>query len=349
MQINDLHKLTTWQPTMDGFKITTIDMHTGGEPVRFIIDGLPEIKGSTILEKRKYFKENFDHLRTGLMWEPRGHYNMYGAIITEPVNVGSDLGVIFMHNEGYSTMCGHATLALIKLALDTGLIEKRGDSPEIFIDVPAGTLKGTGFRDKSVVTKSSFINVPSFVLYSDKTADVPGIGSVRFDVAYGGAFYAIVNAADFEFSLIPDESSAIIRAGMKIKNSIIQNFEIIHPFEPDLSFLYGTIFTGPAHEKGNHSRNACVFADGELDRSATGSGVSANAALHHHNNELEPGKLITIESIIGTTMDVVIKDVNDFGTYPAVIPEVSGTSYFTGKNEFYFSSSDQLAKGFIIY
>lgn len=338
----------SWHPTMNGFKITTIDMHTGGEPVRFIIDGLPEIKGSTILEKRRYFRENLDHLRTGLMWEPRGHYNMYGAIITDPVNPGSDLGVIFMHNEGYSTMCGHASLALIKLALESGLVDKKGDSPEIVIDVPAGTITGKGYIDKGTVTSSSFINVPSFVLLSDQIVDVPGMGEVRFDVAYGGAFYAVVDAGDLKFSLIPEESMAIVDAGMKIKNAVMQNFEIRHPFEPELSFLYGTIFTGPAHRQGNHSRNACVFANGELDRSATGSGVSARAALLYHRNELVPGNKIKIESIIGTTMDVSITNVNYFAKYLSVIPEVSGSSFYTGKNEFWFSSYDQLVKGFVI-
>jgi trans-L-3-hydroxyproline dehydratase len=253
-----------------------------------------------------------------------------------------------MHNEGYSTMCGHASLALIKLALESGLADIKGDSPAVVIDVPAGTIKGKGYIDKGTVTSSSFINVPSFVLLSNQIVDVPGMGEVRFDVAYGGAFYAVVNAGDLNFSLIPEESMAIVDAGMMIKNAVMPNYEIRHPFEPDLSFLYGTIFTGPAHQRGNHSRNACVFANGELDRSATGSGLSARAALLYHGNELVPGKKIKIESIIGTNMGVSITDVNYFAKYPSVIPEVSGSSFYTGKNEFWFSPNDPLVKGFIM-
>jgi len=329
-------------------KIKTIEMHTGGEPLRIIVEGLPDIKGKTILEKRRYFMENLDHIRTTTMWEPRGHADMYGAVITEPLSENADFGTFFLHNEGYSTMCGHATLALTKYVLDTGIIEKHGDEPELLIDAPPGLLKAKAFRNNGVVQSSSFINVPSFVAFIDEEVEVPGLGKIRFDVSYGGAFYAFVEADDLELELLPKNHAKLIDYGRRIKHSIMDYFEVIHPFEDDLSFLYGTIFTSKARDTKNHSRNVCIFADGELDRSATGSGVCARAALHYAKGELELSQKIRVESIIGSTMDVEIKAIQNYGPYPAVIPEVSGAAHFTGTNEFWIDPEDPLREGFLI-
>jgi trans-L-3-hydroxyproline dehydratase len=327
--------------------IITIDMHTGGEPLRVIIGGLPEIKGGTILEKRRYFREHFDHLRTGLMWEPRGHADMYGAILTEPTSEDADFGVFFIHNEGYSTMCGHAIIALTKLVLDTGMIVKDGDEPELIINAPPGKIFSKGYRENGVVKKTSFRNVPSFVLLKDKKVKVKGIGEVRFDVAFGGAFYAFVRADEMDLKLVPGEFNRLVDLGRRIKLAVMEHFEITHPFEEELSFLYGTIFTGPPLNLIHYSRNVCIFADGELDRSATGSGVSARAALHFEKDGLKPGEVITIESILGTEMKVSVKEVTSFGPHRAVIPEVSGTAHFTGNHSFCFDPEDPLGKGFI--
>jgi trans-L-3-hydroxyproline dehydratase len=339
--------LLTYQPPENWLKIKTIEMHTGGEPLRVLIAGLPEIKGKTILEKRRYFKENLDHIRTGTMFEPRGHADMYGAVITEPCTPDADFGIFFMHNEGYSTMCGHATIAITKLVLDTGLIEKEDDNPVLKIDAPPGRLTATGHRKNGIVTKSSFLNVPSFLYLRDKTVEVPGIGKVRFDVAYGGAFYAFCDAGELGLKLDETDYNKLIEYGKRIKKAVMSNFEIKHPFEEDLSFLYGTIFTGKPYNKAHHSRNVCIFAEGEVDRSATGSGVSARAALHYAKGELKINETITIESILGTTMDVKVTGTVKFGSFEAVIPEVTGSAYFTGKNEFWFDPDDPLKEGFI--
>jgi trans-L-3-hydroxyproline dehydratase len=200
-------------------------------------------------------------------------------------------------------------------------------------------------QDKVIGT--SFMNVPSFVLLKDEEVDVEGLGKVKFDVAFGGAFYAIVEASPLGLQLDASDYGRLIDAGRKIKQAIMNNFKITHPHEKELSFLYGTIFTGSAQESENHSRNVCVFADGEVDRSATGSGVSARAALHYEKGELARGEKITIESILGTTMDVEIKEISMFGQHKAVVPEVSGTAFFTGKNEFWFDPEDPLMNGFI--
>lgn len=336
-----MEKLSTWKPPQHWTRVTTIDMHTGGEPLRVIIDGLPPMKGRTVLEKRRYFRDHYDHLRTGLMWEPRGHADMYGAVISPSAD--ADFDVFFLHNEGYSTMCGHAIIALTKLVVETQLVDKH----EITFNVPAGKILAHATVSDGKVTETSFRNVPSFLYLRDQQIDVGGLGPVEFDVAYGGAFYAFVNAQVVGLQLTPEHVDRIIDYGRRIKRAVMNQFPIKHPFEEDLSFLYGTIFTAPALDPANHSRNACIFAEGELDRSATGSGVSARAALHFAKGELSLNKRVTIESVLGSTMSVEVLDVTKFGSYDAVIPEVSGTASIIGRNEFYFDPEDPFRKGFI--
>ncbi|HKP82452.1 MAG TPA: proline racemase family protein [Pyrinomonadaceae bacterium] len=336
-----LAKLFDWRPPERWMRITTIDMHTGGEPLRVVVDGLPPIEGRTVLEKRRYFREHYDYLRTGLIWEPRGHADMYGVVITPSID--ADFDVFFLHNEGYSTMCGHAIIALTKLAVETRLVEKS----EISFNVPAGRIMAKASVVNGQVVETSFRNVPSFVYLRDQRVDVPGVGSVNFDVAYGGAFYAFVNAQKLGLLLEPSQANKLIEYGGLIKHAVMSQFPITHPFENDLSFLYGTIFTGPPGDPTHHSRNVCIFAEGELDRSATGSGVSARAALHFAAGELELNERITIESILGSTMSVRVAEVTTFGPYDAVIPEVSGTASITGRNEFYFDPDDPFQTGFI--
>lgn len=335
-----------WVPG-DGSKVQSIEMHTGGEPLRVLTDGLPEIKGKTILEKRRFFREHFDHIRTGTMWEPRGHADMYGAILTEPVTSDGDFGVFFLHNEGYSTMCGHAIIALTKMVLEMDIVKRKGEKVTLQIDGPPGRIISTAYRKQGVVERVIFRNVPSFV--STRQGEINfNDNSIRFDIAYGGAFYAFVEADDLQLTLDTRHANHLIRVGSMIKQAVADRHEITHPFEEELGFLYGTIFTGKAQDPGHHSRNVCIFAEGELDRSATGSGVSARAAIHYDRGELEPGQWITIESILGTTMQVRVAEVTSYGPYPAVVPEVSGTAHFTGRSEFWFDPDDPLKKGFII-
>jgi len=337
-----------FNPPGNFLRIGTIDMHTGGEPLRILLEGLPEIKGKTILEKRRYFRDNLDYIRTGCMFEPRGHADMYGAVITKPERPDSAFGTFFMHNEGYSTMCGHATLALTKFAVETGMVRPKNGQAFLKIDAPPGQLRAEAVVDADgIVRRSSFWNVPSFVLLQNETVEVPGLGVVTFDVAYGGAFYAFVEAEPLGFRLEASEYDRLIDVGRRIKQAVMKEFEIIHPFEEDLSFLYGTIFTGKAKNRAHHSRNVCIFADGEVDRSATGSGVSARAALHFAKGEMKSGDAFTIESILDTTMNVEIAEVTTYGQHPAVVPKVSGSAWFTGRNEFWFDPEDPLKKGFI--
>ncbi len=336
-----------WKPPDHWPVITTIEAHTAGEPLRVITGGMERIPGKTILEKRKYAREHLDALRTGLMWEPRGHADMYGAFVTEPVTADGDLGVLFLHNEGFSTMCGHGVIALATVALETGMIEKEGDHPAIKMDTPAGRVTATAHRVNGRVKSVSFVNVPSFVAEYDLEVDVPGIGRVRFDLAFGGAFYAYCDAADFGFSMEAGDYDRLIDVGRRIKNAVMAKHEIKHPYEDDLGFLYGTIFCGPPLDPSHHSRNVCIFAEGEVDRSPTGTGVSGRAAIHFGRGEIELGQSITIESILGTCFDVKVAETVDFGPYKAVVPEVTGSASIVGRNEFYFDPDDPLKDGFV--
>ncbi|MGQ9472429.1 MAG: proline racemase family protein [Candidatus Aminicenantales bacterium] len=338
----------TWNQRPDWMQIKTIEAHTAGEPLRVIVKGFPPLPGKTILEKRRYLKENFDHLRKALMWEPRGHADMYGALITEPSSAENDVGVIFMHNEGYSTMCGHGIIGLGVVLLDCGLLAKPGDEPVIKIETPAGLVTAYARRQQGRVAEVSFHNVPSFVYLLEQSVRVAGLGEVRFDIAFGGAFYAFVQAEEVGVELEPRDFRKLIDLGMRIKRAVMEKVSINHPFEKDLSFLYGTIFVGQAREAGHHSRNVCVFAEGEVDRSPTGTGVSARLALHHARNEIEPGQSITIESLIGTTFKGKVAKTVKYGPYEAIIPEVSGRAFITGTCDWLIDPEDPLREGFIL-
>ena len=334
-------------PPSEWGQITTIEAHTAGEPLRVIVSGIAEIPGETILEKRRYARKHLDHLRTGLMWEPRGHADMYGAIMTEPVTSDGDIGVLFLHNEGFSTMCGHGVIALGTVIAECSLIPLDGDSPVIKMDTPAGRVTATVQREGGRTTSVRFRNVPSFILCEEQEVKIPGLGRVRFDVAFGGAFYAFCRADQLDLDLTAGSYQRIIDLGRSIKNAVLESFPIRHPFQEDLGFLYGTIFHGPPSDPAHHSRNVCIFAEGELDRSPTGTGVSARAAIHFARGEIKIGESITIESILGTCFDVRVLEETNCGPHAAVIPEVSGSASIIGRHEFYFDPSDPLQGGFI--
>ncbi|MGD8398092.1 MAG: proline racemase family protein, partial [Anaerolineae bacterium] len=279
-------RMGSWEPPEDWRRITTLDMHTAGEPFRVITGGYPELPGDTILARRRYARQHLDHLRTALMWEPRGHADMYGCIVTPPVTPKADIGVLFMHNEGYSTMCGHGIIAIAKAVLETGLLPMVAPETVVRIDSPAGLITAYAAVEGGRVTRVRFHNVPSFVVALDETVDVPGLGAVRYDLAFGGAFYAYVRAADAGVTCTPGDFRALIEAGVAIKQAVVASRPIVHPFEADLSLLYGTIFVGPAHDAAHHSRNVCIFADGEVDRCPTGTGVSGRLAIHHARGEV---------------------------------------------------------------
>jgi len=335
----------TWQPHPLWRRVLTVESHAAGEPLRVITGGLDPVPGSTILEKRRFARERLDGLRRGLVFEPRGHADMYGAIPTEPVTPDGDAGVLFMHNEGWSTMCGHGVIALVTVALEVGLLSERA---VVRLDTPAGRVTARPRREGPRVRSVAFENVPSFVVSLDDRVEVPGLGKVRYDLAFGGAFYAYVDAAGVGLEMTPAHFRDLIAAGSAIKRAVMASREIRHPVEGDLSFLYGTIFTGPALGPGANSRNVCVFAEGEVDRSPTGTGVSARIAIERARGRLTPGQAFVVESIIGTRFTGRIARELKWEGYEAVVPEIEGSAWITGRSELLIAPDDPLAEGFIL-
>ena len=282
------------------------------------------------------------------MWEPRGHADMYGCLITGPVNAGSHLGVLFLHNAGCSSMCGHGTIALVTAVYERGLVPLAGTPDALRIDTPAGLVEASPRWANGRVAGVSFLNVPSFVYALDHRVEVPGIGPVACDVAFGGAFYAFCRAEDLGVRLIPEDFRKLIDVGMRVKRAVMKSLPIRHPFEEELGFLYGTIITGPAQTAGHFGRNVCVFAEGEVDRSPTGTGVSARAALHVAKGEVALGEPFIVESILGTTFTGRAVRRLAFGPHEAVVPEVSGAAFLTGACAFWIDPSDPLRHGFIL-
>src|SRR6266446_8831545 len=207
-----------YAPSKEATVITTIDAHAAGEPLRIITGGLPELPGATILERRRYMQQHFDHIRRALMWEPRGHRDMYGCVLTQPITPDADLGVLFMHNEGYSTMCGHGVIALVTALLEMGAIAAKGPHTPVNLDTPAGLVQATAYLDSSGhVDHVSFLNVPSFLFAHDVEIEVLELERITVDIAFGGAFYAILPAKQVGLRVVPGQAEQLAATGEMIK------------------------------------------------------------------------------------------------------------------------------------
>lgn len=329
-------------------RIRTIDVHVGGEPLRVIIEGFPELPGRTILDKRRAAGERFDDLRTALMHEPRGHRDMYGCVLVPPAEPEADVGVLFLHNGGYSTMCGHGIIGLVTVLLEQGLSPVTGSETVLKIETPSGLVTARGTVEGKRVTSVAFLNVPSFATALDRETSVPGLGKVRYDLAFGGAFYAFCRAEQVGMSLQPESAERLVEVGMAIKDAVSRTCEIKHPVEPDLGFLYGTIFVGRPEAAEAACRHVCIFAEGQLDRCPTGTGVSAHLALKHARRQMEAGQDLVVESILGTRFVGRIDRVVDFASQDAVIPQIRGTAHLTGTHEFFIDPDDPLGSGFLL-
>jgi trans-L-3-hydroxyproline dehydratase len=273
---------------------------------------------------------------------------MYGCLLTPPTTADGDLGVLFMHNDGFSTMCGHGVIGVVTVVIECGLVPVSGPIATLRIDTPAGRVVANATVTRRGVEGVSFTNVPSFLLAPELEVEVPELGAVRCDIAFGGAFYAYVDAPAIGLDLQPANSARIVDSGQRIKQAVSETHVIRHPAgHPDLNFLYGTIFMGPATDQV-HSRNVCVFAEGEVDRSPTGTGVSGRAAILHARGELALGEWITIDSLIGTRFGVRVVATTTVGGQPGVIPEVSGRAWITGHHEFVIDPDDPLRHGFLV-
>lgn len=329
--------------------IDVLDMHTGGEPVRIIRAGLPPVIGATILDKRAYARDTLDDWRRLLMFEPRGHYDMYGAWLVEPTLPGADLAVLFLHNEGYSTMCGHAVIALGRYAVDHGLVAKVEPVTRVGIECPCGLVEADVEVRDGRAGAVSFVSVPAFALALDLGVDVRGIGRVTCDVSYGGAFYALVAAPDIGLVLGRSRVRDLVDAATAISAAVRDAVAIVHPEHADLGFLYGTILTDGRDGAGAEpSTNVCIFADAEVDRSPTGSGVTARLAAQAARGLLEPGQTRRIASLTGAVFTGEIAGRTACGPHDAVRVRVGGKAHYMGEARFWREADDEIGRGFLL-
>jgi proline racemase len=328
-------------------RLRTIDAHAGGEPLRLIVDGFPAPGGNSMLEKRDWVRRRADHLRRALMLEPRGHADMYGAVLTEPVSPGSHAGVLFMHNEGYSTMCGHGIIAVTTIALERGLLVPGGDGTTVVYDAPAGTIRARATLRAERVESVSFLNVPSFVLHGGLAVKI-GSRQLRADVAFGGAFYAIVDSEAVGLPIDVPHLPELRRVGMEIKHAIESAQTIVHPLDAGLRGIYGTIFTGPPSDERADLRNVTIFADAEVDRSPCGTGTAAVMAVVDAMGLLTADKPFVHESLIGTTFTGRVANHTFVGDRQAIVPEIEGSAWITGEHTFIVDDDDPLKDGFRI-
>jgi trans-L-3-hydroxyproline dehydratase len=334
-------------------RLRTIDAHAAGEPLRLVVEGFPAPRGRTMLEKRDWAIRKADPLRRALMLEPRGHADMYGAVLTEAVSPGSQAGVLFMHNEGYSTMCGHGVIAVTTIALERGLLMPGGDGATVVYDSPAGMIRAratfkaerAGGAEPARVESVAFVNVPSFVLCGGITVKL-GTRQIRADVAFGGAFYAIVDSEAVGLSIDVPHLPELRRMGMQIKRAIETAHTIAHPLDPGLQGIYGTVFTGPPVDPQADLRNVTIFADAEVDRSPCGTGTAAVMAVIDAMGLLGEDRPFVCESLIGTRFTGRLHARTSVGEHQAIVSEIEGSAWITGEHTFLVDDADPLKSGF---
>jgi proline racemase len=332
--------------------IRTIDAHAAGGPLRLIVEGFPSPRGRTMLEKRDWLARHADHWRRAALLEPRGHADMCGAILTEPVSPGSHAGVLFMRGDGYSTMSGHGIVAVTTIALERGLIglsSTGGDGASVIYDTPAGVIRARGHfkAGRAGVKRVAFVNVPSFVLHGGLRVAV-GQRKVLADVAFGGAFYAIVDSEAVGVPIDAAHLPELRRAGIATSRAIEAVQTIAHPVEAGLNGLAGTIFTAPPGDERSALRNVAIFTGAGAERSPGGTGTAAVMAVVDAMGLIGVDTPFVHESLIRTRFTGRIVARTTVGEYPAIVPEIEGEAWITGEHTFLIDEDDPLKHGFRI-
>jgi trans-L-3-hydroxyproline dehydratase len=328
--------------------LKTIDAHAGGEPLRLVVDGFPAVGGKQMLDRREWLRRHADHVRRALMLEPRGHRDMRGAVFTEPTMPGSHAGLLFMHGEGYAAMSGHAVLAATTIALERGLLMPGGDGQTIVYDTPAGTVRararvGTGARSQKVESVA-FQNVPSFVLFAGLPLRI-GNRSLRADVAFGGAFYAIVDAEGAGLGISGKQLPELRRIGMEIRQAVEAARSVVHPLEPRLTGLDGTVFTGPPSDARADLRGITVLANGATTRSPGGTSMAAVMAVLDAMGLLGEERPFVQEGLAGTCFSGRTAARTTVGDYQSVVAEIEGSAWVTGEHMFFIDETDPFGRG----
>jgi trans-L-3-hydroxyproline dehydratase len=328
--------------------ISTVEVHTGGEPFRIVTSGLPKIPGKTIVERRAWLKEHAEPLRRALIFEPRGHADMYAGYLTDPVSDDADFGIIFVHNEGYSDHCGHGVIALATAAVSLGWVERTEPETRVGIDAPCGFIEAFVKWDGDHAGSVRFVNVPSFVWQRDVTVETPSFGTVHGDIAFGGAFYFYTSGVPFDLAVRETEVERLVRFGAEVKRAANDAFKVRHPLIPEIDHIYGTIIDNTPRHAGSSQANCCVFADREVDRSPTGSGTAGRVAQLYARGELKEGETLVNESVIGTIFRGRVLRETKLERFDAVIPEIEGDAFICGFANWIVDERDPLTYGFLV-
>ena len=332
--------------------ISVIDTHTAGEAARLVTAGIPKIPGKDMVEKKQYFIDHLDDVRKSVMFEPRGHQDMFGAFLLPPTKEEADFGLVFMDTGGYLNMCGHNTIAAVTAAVETGMVdvEEGATEKEVVVETPAGLIYATAkLKDNGAKVKEvSFKNVESFLYKRDVELDVEGIGHIKFDISFGGSFFCIISADQLGLEVKPENASKIKEAGLKIREAVNANIEIQHPTLEHIKTVdLVEIYDKPSHPEATY-KNVVVFGDGNIDRSPCGTGTSAKLATLYAKGELKPGEPFVYESILGTLFKGRIVEERKLADFDAIIPEITGSGYILGFSNYVYDPDDALTYGFLL-
>ncbi len=332
---------------MTQYTFPCIDGHTCGNPVRLVTGGAPMLRGATMLEKRAHFLAEYDWIRTGLMFEPRGHDQMSGAILYPPTREDCDVAVLFIETSGCLPMCGHGTIGTVTIALENGLI--RPQTPgELRLETPAGRVDVTYRQEGRFIEEVRLTNVPAFLYAEELSAEVEGLGEIVVDVAYGGNFYAIVEPQKNFRDMADFTASELIGLSAKLRAALNAKYEFVHPEHPAINGLSHILWTGAPRDPEAHARNAVFYGDKAIDRSPCGTGTSARMAQLAAKGKLRPGDDFVHESIIGSLFRGRVERATQVADRAAIVPSIAGWARVTGFNTLFIDDRDPFAHGFVV-
>lgn len=328
-------------------QIDTIDTHTEGEPTRIITSWTEEIPGSNTAEKLLYFQEHFDHIRTALITEPRGHRDMYGCLLTKPIAEDSDFGIIFMHNSGFMSMCGHATIGVSTAIAEMGLVKISNPITRLVLESPVGRIEVRVRMKNGRAESVSFVNVPAFVEFLEEDLEVPGRGTIKVDVAYGGNSFVFFKAEDLNIKVCPENTNEIIDVSLMVMAAANNQFSISPPSLNNNKKINIATMIAPAKNPKADYLNVHVFSNRQYDRSPGGTATCARMAALHSKGQFNVGDEIWVESLTGGLFSGKMLGTTKVGDKPAIIPEITGSAFITGHHQFIFHPDDRMAKGFL--
>jgi proline racemase len=328
--------------------ISALDTHTAGEPTRIVMSGLPPIRGETMAEKWDYARSHIDHLRQALMHEPRGHRDMFGAIVTSPCHPEADWGLLFMDSGGFLTMCGHGTIGTAIALVQMGMAEPKEPETVIVFDTPAGLVRAHVCVENGRAVQAWIQNVPAFLYRGDVPVQIPGMGTIRVDIAFGGNFFALVDSKEIGVAVDPAYTRQLVSIGLLIRDSVNEQVSVQHPLEKHINKVELTEITAPPTKPEAHARNVVIFGEGSVDRSPCGTGTCARMATLYAKGELKLGDPFVHESILGSLFQGQLLEQVPLGDFTGVIPRVGSSAFITGIQQFVIDPADPMKHGFFI-